>query len=569
MGIQIVENFDLQKKAPLDGRLQVADTAALTALSWLHKGMIVHKEDNDVYYKYIGDETSNSFPADWAVFKTSVAGDAGAAGPLGPTGPDAIGFNTSSSDTFSLPVAHPTVINMTVGTNLGYIAGQTVLIAPTAATAKRFEASVVSYSPTTGAMTVSSTSHEGAAATYSSWDVNISKIPGVIGMAFKIDDYGLFNAAKKTEIEGLGGITPTNPYVYGVQLAQPSGDYDGDVTVYDGYILRWDGSTWNFSTKFRGPSGIQGITGPDGYLGNTGPVRVIGPTGPTGPNGPTGPQGVTGATGPVGPEGTSIGVEHLTVPAGASLGMASASRVSVRTIILNEGSKFYLSGDFPYYGTTYHIRLNSSSIVNAEVIGGELMYEGVNNNSVIRLGAARGKPRALLIRYHAPEPWGPAGKPTSTHAVSAEVRPHLFSTNPERGPQLRDWDSNQNQLDWGSFHLDEALLQTNYAWDSYTPVTSTYGRYFRGKLMVRLRRSGGAKTVVRLRVEKIIGIFALVVQTVYYRLDDLGNNTCYIPFWDYQGPNSNYTYVFRGVLTSGNAFAASQKRILSVEEIEV
>jgi len=64
-----------------------------------------------------------------------------------------------------------------------------------------------------------------------------------------------------------------------------------------------------------GPTGFTGPTGPTGFIGSTGPTGMTGPTGPTGMTGPTGPTGMTGPTGPTGMTGPT-GPTGMTGPTG-------------------------------------------------------------------------------------------------------------------------------------------------------------------------------------------------------------------------------------------------------------
>jgi hypothetical protein len=101
----------------------------------------------------------------------------------------------------------------------------------------------------------------------------------------------------------------------------------GDVFVYNG-------STWNYSTNNKGPTGETGPTGPTGATGNTGATGDTGPTGPTGPTGATGATGptgatgaasnVTGPTGPTGPTGATGPQPSLTSSNPEALGTAAA-----------------------------------------------------------------------------------------------------------------------------------------------------------------------------------------------------------------------------------------------------
>lgn len=64
MAIDVISAFDLKRKDPLDIRNKVANETARLALTWYFKGLRTRQVDNNKWYEYIGDETTN-LVADW------------------------------------------------------------------------------------------------------------------------------------------------------------------------------------------------------------------------------------------------------------------------------------------------------------------------------------------------------------------------------------------------------------------------------------------------------------------------------------------------------------------------
>src|SRR5689334_12759648 len=104
MSIAIIDNFSVKKKAPIDDRFKVADEAARLLIKWVYKGLRTFQVDNETWYKYIGNETTN-LVSDWTEFE----GQQGPAGPTGAAGVDGDPgdiYETSSSQSKTIPTVH-------------------------------------------------------------------------------------------------------------------------------------------------------------------------------------------------------------------------------------------------------------------------------------------------------------------------------------------------------------------------------------------------------------------------------------------------------------------------------
>lgn len=344
MAIPVITGFNISARTPADARFVVATQAARLALSWVYKGLLTYQEDDNKYYKYKGIPPSN-VATDWEEQgATGVAGTAGekwylqAGVPAGATGVDGdLSVNTSTnqyyekqagtwvligtlkgdqgpagqSDKYATTSA--TSINLgtavaplslTVGLNLSYTVGQSVVVASRANNANKVTGSLVSYAPTTGAMVLNSLTITGTG-TYTDWDVNLS---GATGAAGKDGSPGialihneadiLLTETKITSIEG-GIYTTVNPYSASVyadnrtSLSAPAGIV-GNKT---GHSITWNGTVWKDNGTWRGPQGLKGDTGAKGDTGTTGATGATGPTGATGATGLQGPQGPQGDQG--------------------------------------------------------------------------------------------------------------------------------------------------------------------------------------------------------------------------------------------------------------------------------
>lgn len=88
-------------------------------------------------------------------------------------------YATISSTAETIPTAADQSKTVTIGTNLAYSAGQTVLIYANAS--NNFEGTVTSYNSSTGVLVVNSTASFNGTGTFSSWVVNLSGAAGSAG----------------------------------------------------------------------------------------------------------------------------------------------------------------------------------------------------------------------------------------------------------------------------------------------------------------------------------------------------------------------------------------------------
>jgi hypothetical protein len=350
MAIPIIIGFELSANSPVDTRFAVANQTARLALTWLYKGLITYQIDNNTVYKYKGTPPSN-LVADWEVIgATGAAGTPGEKWYLqngipsngtgndgdlslnvlnndyyekqlgtwvligtlqGATGPAGLSdkYATTSSTSIDLSTA-VAPLNLTVGLNLSYTVGQSVVVASRADNANKLTGDVVSYNPATGAMILNNLVISGTGA-HIDWDVNLSGAVGAAGAdgapgkaLIHTEHDILLTEAKITSVQA-GSWTPVNPYVASVfadnrsNITVPSG-ITGSKT---GHSIAYNGTVWIDNGIWRGPQGPQGLTGPQGIPGTNGTNGATGATGAQGPQGIPGPQGPQGVQGPQGPQG--------------------------------------------------------------------------------------------------------------------------------------------------------------------------------------------------------------------------------------------------------------------------
>jgi len=85
MAGEIINQWDLKRKLPLDKRQRVADQTARLAIQYLYKGLIVRQADTGQLYLYIGDETSN-LTGDWELIQKLYTGTGAPSTTLGTIG---------------------------------------------------------------------------------------------------------------------------------------------------------------------------------------------------------------------------------------------------------------------------------------------------------------------------------------------------------------------------------------------------------------------------------------------------------------------------------------------------
>lgn len=292
VGIEVITGFDQREHELLDRvRGKVADETARLALKWVAKGLLTYQIDTGETYQYTGIEPSNLI-GDWVLFTAE-----GATGPAGADGADGVDgdkYATVSTTSLDVPQVHPTVINMTLGLNLAYTAGQSIIVvnSPT----ESFSAIVTSYDSGTGALVADSTSNVGTGLALANWQVNLAGTQGIAGNALiHIEADITLDEAKISTVEG-GVWTTVAPW-----SASVFNDVRSNFTVpaalngsMTGHSISYDGASWYDNGVWRGPTGIQGIQGNDGSDGSQG-IQ-----GNQGIQGLIGNQGIQGAIGPAG-----------------------------------------------------------------------------------------------------------------------------------------------------------------------------------------------------------------------------------------------------------------------------
>jgi hypothetical protein len=225
---------------------------------------------------------------------TGSGGGGGETGPTGPTGAPGDRYNTISQTTNFNPVSGGTG-SFIVDEDLAYIQGNSVVIVNSTAPANRCEATVNSYTKSSGALTVN----------------NITNIQGVT--------FG--NSTYNINLDGIDG--PAGP----TGTTGPTGE--------------------------QGPQGLPGIAGTDGSTGPTGPTGASGPTGPTGPGIDTSAipntavltkqsGSVTGSTG-----FTYETFNQISGTSWSQLGETGANS-NLQSVTVDSNGNVYIAGVFPF-----------------------------------------------------------------------------------------------------------------------------------------------------------------------------------------------------------------------------
>jgi collagen type VII alpha len=276
---------------------------------------------------------------------TGQQGQTGLTGQTGPTGQGITGetgptgysdkFLTSFTATIT-PNPGGSIGPVTVGTNLAYIPGNSVIVSyDVAPLVTNFEGRVNTYNPATGALTIDQITNINGTSYGSSYTYNVN-LDGIDGPTGPLGT-GPTGATGQTGETGTTG--PTGPVVFYVfDGGDPSSVYSvgpafdcGNLTAGQqiqfqfrrGTEAQWagqnptlasgepainsdiynlkigDGVTpWN-SLPYIGFTGYTGYTGYTGTQGATGQQGATGVTGIAGPTGLQGATGVTGATGTI------------------------------------------------------------------------------------------------------------------------------------------------------------------------------------------------------------------------------------------------------------------------------
>jgi hypothetical protein len=164
-------------------------------------------------------------------------GPTGSKGDTGSTGPTGDRFLSATTSPVLPTPTEGGSQSLTIGTQLSYIPGNSVVVVNSSSPSVSFEGRVASYNSASGALVVDQITNIKGSFTSAVYNVNLDGVDGPTG--------------------------PTGP------------------------------------TGATGATGATGPTGWTGWTGPTGPTGMTGSTGPTGDTGSTGPTGTTGPTGPV------------------------------------------------------------------------------------------------------------------------------------------------------------------------------------------------------------------------------------------------------------------------------
>ena len=257
-------------------------------------------------------------------------GEQGPQGEQGPTGQQGPTGNTGESGDKYLTASVQNVIlnpnsgsvSFTVGTQLAYITGNSVVVVQNNDSDNSFEGQVSSYNKTSGDITIANiTNIIGTFGTEETYNVNLDGIDGPTGPT---GPTGITGATGFTGAPGDKFLTSSvqnvilNPssgsvsFTVGTQLAYITGNsvvvvqnndsnnsFEGQVSSYnknsgDITITNITNIIGTFGTEEKYNVNLDGIDGP------TGPAGENGLDGDTGSTGSTGATGATGAAGPTG-----------------------------------------------------------------------------------------------------------------------------------------------------------------------------------------------------------------------------------------------------------------------------
>ena len=288
------------------------------------------------------------------------AGVTGATGVTGNTGPTGYAdkFTTSTTTTVILNPVYDGSVSLNVGSNLAYIAGNSVVVVDATTTLNAFEASVSMYNAATGVLALYGIRNiRGSFGIIVFYNVNLDGIDGptgptgaggTTGPSGPTGDTGISGATGSTGSTGPTGVTGnTGPTGYADKFTTSTTTtvilnpvYDGSLSLNVGSNLAYiagnsvvvvDATTtlnafeasvsmYNPATGVLALYGIRNIRGSFGIIVfyNVNLDGIDGPTGATGPPGTATNTGATGETGPTGPTGQVIYVSYIFDGGGAS-----------------------------------------------------------------------------------------------------------------------------------------------------------------------------------------------------------------------------------------------------------
>jgi len=299
-------------------------------------------------------------------------GATGAAG-VGSTGPAGDRFKTSTQYPVTLSPVVGSTIPLTVGTNLAYITGNTVLVVDQNAPYGSFQGTILTYDQTTGYL----------------------NIGGIVNIKGTFPNISIFNVT----INGLTGgfelnqtILPTQSNAFDIgSLTFPLRSlYVGGNSLHVGRTILSEDSVTGYLSYSNYATGNNFIINGSGG-GGGGTVGPIGPTGPSGgPVGPTGPAGLNGTNGVNGINGTNgtNGTNGLIGPTGPS-GGGGGGLTLAGTVQLT-----YASGTTNLSGATF----TPSGAYTGTIDFNNTSYGG--NNYFRIFGTNIGMPTSIIYRVN-------------------------------------------------------------------------------------------------------------------------------------------------------------------------
>jgi hypothetical protein len=190
---------------------------------------------------YLGDSTISSVNGEILFNGTTTT-----TGSTGPTGASGDRYSTTSSDTFTIPEVGITR-DFLVGTDLAYTPSQTIIVSPDLDPNDHFHATINSYYPLTGSMSVTCTEDNNLAGeTYSAWTINLS---GAVGVPGDIGPTGATGATGPTYVNIIfthAAINPVNNTNYTIGRFPQIQPYN-TTTNKGSYISQYTGSITDVS----------------------------------------------------------------------------------------------------------------------------------------------------------------------------------------------------------------------------------------------------------------------------------------------------------------------------------
>ena len=304
-------------------------------------------------------------------------GPQGAQGPQGLQGNNGISFNTTASSGLNQIPVFDSSVNLTVGTQLPYIPGNSVVVNKTSDPLNySFEGTVYSYNSSTGAMIIYSIKNIvglWTAVYATSMNVNLDGIDGPQGIQGSQGFTGATGSQGDTGATGAQGnsgvsFNTTAPGLSNVPVANSSVDLSvgtqlpyisGNSVLVNNTSLpltySFEGRVYSYNSS-TGAMRIDSITNISGdwnlvYLGqvNVNLDGIDGPQGAQGSQGSQGSQGAQGVQGTIGPQGSTLPI---------------LSAGGTGSVLLNP------IGNNVYYNTALQINSSNQIITGSDLLPG-------------------------------------------------------------------------------------------------------------------------------------------------------------------------------------------------------